>query len=1064
MPESTPYHLERFYFGNLLVAGKRLSATPGVVARTAGIVPEQVSECLRLAKLIPPSKVEVSPEMPGALALLRGETIDFILVKAQHNDAGNPQMLYILAPVTSLRALGGNVLALRSLAMMSMPSFSELRKDLQPFDLGELAPPTVDVQIDALNTLLLYCQDSFKTVEGILAALVQGWPIAIVNSPPSADLRLRFMQGLLCLLPVPARVGITFATHVNDPTSVAAQIKFMTPRASPAQHLVYDWKNGKLLTPPPQDSYSRYIVTQLRLDVSLVVEQTEELSRTAIWRAMHKESLSRALAWVSRRAAIDRTVREGQPADRELVASILREDPTLTDELRQRYVRHLLAFALALNEPQSVDVVPAVCLTNPSVTQTVVEQLRTAIESKQSLIVYELIERWLVAISEGAELPWQPTLHMAARQHMRALLDQNNIAQAMLFLERLQNAKPILNISEVLPDIVRWGIPTARKHTELAHALFLSAVRALPPGELHRLLLDKEFMGQLPPALQTAAAHLHPASRQTAPASILDQGARVFGPQMNTLVLTRLVECAVFIRRTDLIDTAALQALAVMAHSPQAETFHPLIQQVVEELGQPIVVQTLDPLAQRLLVQLLLEIAIFDAAVALLEFYQNVLFGQERQDEFVRLTRDLFRSVVLSPDSMTEALGHLEGSQIRPEPRVTIYVNALATMQWADSQDYAARRLTTMIFNDNNLVGAVGSDQILRLLDFHARHQNALDALRVGAGLVDYNLHKGMEGATWITRMWPSITWNESVHEAARELLRRFIRGVPPEQVPQLITYFTTQLGPEIGGMLRATDLLNQVMNDVDLLEFAESVQITAQLLVDLATVYHANKELPPKHRLKRDLDTMTGGLSEQERKQVAANILFLTRAVYDLGRDRTRKQGRLPADEALTQTQIVPLNGVDLLRFVGGYFADRTDFPLDLSREEMAHLFGTRSAAMFLRETRVATLVLQSLQQAYERNRNQQITTEILIAELSSLWNSLSLYNQRRIREPFARACQHLADVLAVMSDQANERILADSGIGRQLETGERQPQSSLESLRWIYGYFARKHIRTHT
>ncbi len=647
---------------------------------------------------------------------------------------------------------------------------------------------------------------------------------------------------------------------------------------------------------------------------------------------------------------------------------------------------------------------------------------------------------------------------------MRALLDENDIAQVIQFLARLQNAQPILHIEEVLPDIVRLGIPAARQHTELAHALFLSAVRALPPGELHRLLLDKEFMRQLPPALQTAAVYLHPASRQAAPASVLDQGARAFGPEMCILVLTRLVECAVFIRRTDLIDTAALQALATMAHSPQAEAFRPLVQQVVEELGQPVVVQTLDPMAQRLLVQLLLEIHIFDAAVALLEFYQNVLFGQERQDEFVRLARDVFREAVLSTDAMTEALAHLEGSQIRPEPRATIYVNALAAMQWADSQDYAARRLTTMIFNDNTLVGAVGSEQILRLLDFHARHQNALDALRVGAGLVDYNLQKGMEGAKWITRMWPSITWNESVQGAARELLRRFIRGAPPEQVPQLIPYLTTELGPEIGGLLRATDLLNHVTDGVDLLEFAESVLTTAQLLVDLATVYHANKELPPKHRLKRDLDTMTGGLSEQERRQVAENILVLTRTVYNLGRARTHKQGRLPADEALTQTQIVPQNGVDLLRFMGGHFADRQDFPLDFSREEMAHLFGTRSAAMFLRETSVARHLLQSLQLAFERHRNPQITTDVLIAELGSLWNSLSLYNQRRIREPFARACQHLADVLAVMADQANERIFADSGIGRQLESGERQPESSLESLRWIYGYFARKHIRTHT
>ncbi|MBI5959068.1 MAG: hypothetical protein HY866_10060, partial [Chloroflexi bacterium] len=332
MVESQTFQLARLYYGHLVAGGNRISATPGVIARTADITPAQVTECLHLAKLAPPSPQETNPDMPGSLALFRGETIDFILAKAQYTEAGIPQVLYLLMPVAPLRAMGGHVLALRSLALMEMPPFASVKTNLQPYEMRELASPSAEIQTDTLLDLLVYCHDSIKHVEGLLAALVTGWPLAIVNSPASLDLRLRFLQGLLCLLPLPARVGITFATHVADPASSQAQVKFTSQRIVPPQHLVYDWGKGEMITPPPEHSYSHYMVAQLRLDPSLVIEQTARLSRTAVWRAMHRENLGRALAWVSRRAALDQTVQQGLPADREAVASILREDPTLSDD------------------------------------------------------------------------------------------------------------------------------------------------------------------------------------------------------------------------------------------------------------------------------------------------------------------------------------------------------------------------------------------------------------------------------------------------------------------------------------------------------------------------------------------------------------------------------------------------------------------------------------------------------------------------------------------------------------------------------------------------------------
>lgn len=1061
--ESQVFQLSRLYYGHLVAGGTRTSTAPSVIARTPDITPQQVAECIRLAKLAPPPPQETTPDMPGALALFRGETTDFILAKAQYNATGVPQVLFILAPIAALRALAGNVLALRSLALMEMPSFSAVKNNLVPFELNDAAPPSPEVQTDALLDLLLYCQDSFKNVEGILAALVQGWPLAIVNSPSSVDVRLRFLQGLLCMLPVPARIGITFATHVTDPGTSSVQVKFTSQRATAAQHLVYDWGKGEMVTPPPEHSYSHYMVSQLRLDPSMVIEQTDRLSRTAVWRAMHRENLGRALAWISHRAALDQVVREGQPADRQMVASILQEDPTLSDELRQVYVRHLLAFALALNEPDSADVIPTVCVTNQEIVRSVSDQLQTSIENGQSRTVYALLERWLLRIPEASANPWHPILHAAAKQHFKDLLSSDS-GQAIQFMNSMQQAQPGLRLNDVIPDLIRSAIQAGRTDPQMARAVFLMAITALPGGELRRIFTDEPFMRQLPREIQVAVSYLQPTPRTPVPPHVLDQGARVFGDGQRMPVLARLVEYAMFLQRPELLDTSALQALLVMVQSAQPQDYVALIHQVVDSLSQPSTIQVLEPPGSRVLLQLLLQIHDYDGVVGMLEFYQNSVFGLDRLDEFTRLAGDLFRMVALPPEVLNEALMHLEGSPIRPEPRATIYCNALINRQWAEDQDYAARRLTTMIFNDNKLIGVVGHDNILRLLDFYARSHNALDVLRVAAALVDHSLSKGTEGAAFLIRMWPSITWNKEVSEAALELIKRFLRGVPLREAPTLVTYFTGQLGPEVGEKVRATYLMRRVLGDTELLEWIESVEIAAQMLTDIGVTYHTDKEVPPLHRLRHDLDTMPGGLTEQERQQVAQNTLAIPRLIYEMGRDRSRKKGKPSAEELLIQGQMAPQNGVDFLRFVGGQFADHKAIPVNLQREEMAHLLGARSAAMFLRETNAIMRLLTGLKNAFDKTEANPPGPKALAEELASLWDSLSLYQQRRTQEAFTRNCQQLAEIICLTTDKTSDRFLSDGGIGRQLETGQRQPQTALEALRWIHGYFARKHVRTRT
>lgn len=1063
MSDSHTFQLQRFYYGTLVDQANRTSGVPGVIGRTPGVTAEHIADCVKSARLAPPHLKETSDDLPGAIGLFRGEASEFIIAKAQRNQAGYVQVLYVLTPIEPLRVLGGNILAFRSLAMADMPSFRGIKEDLQLYELHIPGAPSRDSQIDTLLDLLTFCQDSSKSIEGILAGVVQGWPLAIVNSPSSTDLRLRFIQGLLSLLPVPARVGITFVTHVEDAAGCPAQIKFLSGDARPAKHIIYDWQGGNLLTPPPADSYSRYMLAQLRLDPSLVVEQTEQLSRTTVWRAMHRENLGRALSWVSRRAAIDQTVLEGQPADRDTVAAILREDPTLTDELRLAYARHLLAFTLALNDPEAADVIPTIAVSSHDVAEMVTDQLNSAIAGGQATIVHRLIERWLLRIPEASALSWHAVLHDAVRQEMRQLVDTGQAKQSLQLLDTIRVAHAKLRMHDVLPDLVKIAQPAAQQHAPLAKALFLIAVETLPAGELHRLLTEEQFSKHLPPETRTALQFLQPEPRHAAPALVLDHGARVFGDGHRMLVLARLVEWAMYLQRSELVTTTGLQALLVMAQSPEAHRFETVIQHVVDDFSQADVIQVLDPPGPRVLVQLLLHIGAYDQAVGLLEFYQNTVFGPQRLEQFTALAGEVFRLTPLAAPVMDDALGHLEGSQIRPEPRAMIYCCALMNQQWPAETGLAARRLTSMLFNDHHLIHTIGHDNALKLLHLHARPRNALDTLRVAAALIDHTLDMGNQGAVLISSMWPHITWDSSVTDASLELLRRYIRGIPANTIPDLIGFFERELGADIADKIRATYLMQRVMGSRDLLEFASDIHTASRLLIDIATAYHADKELPPNHRLRRELDTMTGGLNKQERQRVAQNILDITRHILDLGQHRSRSTDQVSVEKLLVRQQTTPLNGVDLMRMLGGHFADGKPIDLQLSREAMAHIFGSRSAAMFLRETDVIARLLRALVEAFTNiPPGPRPSSKAFVSEFASLWSSLSLYNQRRIRDQFAADAQHLADVISIMADRGSDRVLQDTGLGRQLATGQRQPRTALETLRWIHGYFARMHLRT--
>lgn len=1069
------FQLQRYYFG--LLQGQA-DAKPAILARTPDIRAEHVTEALRVGRLEPPSVV--SEAMPASMGLFRGDSVDYILTIAQINEAGNPQLLYIPLEMALIRQLGGNLNPFMALAHNPMPLFSETRHNLTPFALDDPHPLEKNEQLETIEALLLYCQDNMKIVDGILTALVEGRNIAIINAPLSLDERIKFVEGLTTLLPPPARGIITLATHVTKPDQSTAQIKYIYGTVPPADHVIFNWE-ANTLTPDnlKRHDYARFVVSQLRLDPEQAIEHTERLARTASWRAIRKDNLATALHWVSRRAKVDSAVQAGQPADRETVADILRSDPTLTDELRVVYSKHLVSFSLALNEWKTTDSIPAIAAGHRDVAEGISLQLREMITQEHAVEVYNLIEHWLVEVPDSHSLPWQSLLHLAATTYIQKLIATKNAPELVKFLYRMCNVRPILQIDKIADTVMSYVRPIAAAVSQLAQAVFIFAADHLPAGGFQDLVSEINFVKRLPVPLQQAIVFLQPEVNPSLkpPAQVLSRAVATIPPDYQILVMVRLIEVALYLRRGDLISERELQTLIRLPDTPLAERFGYVIRYLVEEFSQLDRIKPLSPTSLVLLPQLYFLIGNTSEGIKLLEFYQNSLFTVERLNLFSELLEQVFLKAKFPQAQMLAALAAFEGSQIRPEVRVRAYSAALINQNWVIKMEPVALELTKMIVADYRVIPIITIKHTLRLLKFHVDHLNMPSAIKLGDALVMIAARIGAEGPPLLVTIWQVLTAKVTeARPAILELLRRYVRLLPPEESIGLPKYFSEQIEAEVGEALKATRLVRVITGGRNFLQLAEVLHLAKALLRDLAITYQDSKERPPLHRLRRDLDAMAGGVNEVERQNLSNNIDEITHLVYVLGTQQSPALKKTGANKAPTRVSskstsvrsilkearsLTPQTAIEFLSWLGLCFTDSFVLDLNLEREEASHVLGVRSATMFYRETFEIRELLHNLFEAFPDDDPPVFSADTLRSEIDSLWATIDLYNQRRIQADLAQDSQELSLLLRIVAARATDRILNDRGLGKQLESGKRLPDNELEALRWISGYFARKHER---
>jgi hypothetical protein len=1035
------------------------------LARSAGIRPDHIVECRRVAVLAPPLPIVSAQRintMPTALALFRGDTLEFILAKAQYRSGEVSMLEYVLIPAPIANGLGGNLSILENYAKLLIPLEQRAELPLIPFE--PFSPPSVQKQTEDLSALVTVCKANLRTVGGLLSTIVQGMGLIIINAPRDITARLNFIQGLLTFLPAPVRMTITFSTHVGDPAQTKTQIKFMNSAVNIEKHAIFDWETGKLQNAPSEDPYTKFIISQLRLDSSLVIEETEKLARTAVWRSMRRETMANALKWASERAKLDRLVTQGMPADRGKVAGVLREDPTLPDELRISYAKHLVAMSLAINDSTNTDIIPTISVQYPDVANAVYDQMWNAASTDKAGDVYRLAEDWISQAPMGVDVSrWRPLLSMAAMAQVNALL-AGPAEPLVEFLRQLNEAPPSLQLEGVVAQIIGLVRKRSYNSPEIAQMVLQLGITYLPLGGLQRLMADQQLLAQLPPTLRNAFVVFGQGKTNTPLPGMIARASEVYGDAAKPGLLMRFSEWALAIQRSDLFDADALRSIVEVVNSPGGKRYENIVQAIVHDLSHINHINRAGPDGQCSLITIQLARRRYEDAAMLLVFYQDMVYQAGQLETLMRIAREAYRNAPLDPRGMAVAMEVLQRTNLKAPTMANAEIGALEGCNWPNEMEVTMRHLSQMLFQEQRMIALMDMEAVLRLLQANMERGDTDSALRLATAIIGFELTFNRGGAAQVMRVYGIINNNTEFNEGPLEVMRLYVRRAQLEQASQLPRLLGEKYGEAVRAALEATYRMRLITGGADLISFAEKVKSAEGLLLEMAQFYN-DKETPSINKLRNHLKSMPGGLSDAERARLSGNLSRMAEqiyGIYSLHGAKAGRRGRGDAEarqQSLVRAQISPTTAVEALLWLGGSLSQGTFFKAVLERESTPFLFGQRSVNTLLKESDQTVSLLDGLLSSFADESMPEINRNAFIIELDGIWASISLYQQRQIQNDLAEASQILSQLLVALGDKGGERAVQAGNYSKQLYIGKQQPRTVIEALKWLSGYFANEH-----
>jgi hypothetical protein len=1044
--------LEHFYYGQLVQDGKP-GGNPLLLAASAGVTPDVAAQAVGRVTLPP-----LIRSATGAWALVRGRSrqMPFLLVQSQQGGAGQVMAHYIIATPDVLRSYGGNLKALMTVVENEMPVYTEIRSDpLPPVQLppGEPSPP--DVQIDDILELMTTTRNRINLIEPLLAAIVEGVQLVVQGAPPELEQRIAFVEGLLALLPSSARFGVTFTTHSLPSTDIDTQIRFYSDDLPPEDTVVFNWADGRVTGAELVNDYSRFVVSLLRLDASLIIERNTAMTAIAGWRLNLGDRLAAALSYASQRLRLDEALLNNQPVDKDEVARVLEEDPTLPTELRVLYARHLISFSLAMEDMSHAAPVATMLRANAELERSTLQQMSEALDEGQAWLIYDTLMSWISNPLGPEGTTWVDLTHRAALALVEELAQADDIDELNALLSQMQAAGPGVDLAHIAPRVIQAALPLAGADALLAENLFLLGIRYLHDSAFKRLLEDRNFRQQLSPQLNHVWAYITTDESHPPQPGLLAHAARGFGEQWEPAVLMRFAEIASSAGRVVLLDTPTLEALLQIALSPDSGRYAGRLLRIINTVSQALLTE-LEPPGPRYLLQIRLALGDYFELGRQMIVQSAMLYAGERQDEYLKSIEQVFGQTPVSGADVSNMLQAIYSSGVKSVPFAVAAAGALKEQAGLPELDQIAEQVVNQLYEERRLMEVVPPGTILALLAYFSRRRD-LNGMTFTAGLVPLSaIHQGTRDTRMLAEAYKRMDWDDDARRVARHMLRVYIRQIGDEAGQRAMVFFGKQLGDAVRRSLEVTRIFKAFMSQGNLFDYAHSVAVVVTFLRDTAAFYASNRELPKTGTLSNEMDALPGGLTGQDRRALARRVLAMGQAIVELGQAyraaRSRDEDQRIA--RLLHGQEDPRGALDVLYVMGGYFAEGRRSQVNMSTASQQPL-GDRSLQTLLDEVTAAADLLAPMVSAFPPGKPMRLSAADVIEEIESMWHGLENDDQRQVVRTLGVDFQRLASLVALIESEGDAKAMENSGLGKRIDSGRHRPHSALEFYRFIHGYY---------
>ncbi|MCS6835747.1 MAG: hypothetical protein NZ750_07000 [Anaerolineae bacterium] len=1032
--------LEHFYYGQLVHHGQ-LKGSPRVLARSCGVSDDMVAVALRVALL--PAHVDLPL---SAWGLLRSKEVPFIFVQAQKTTEGQTMRHFVFLPPDIPRGLQGAVGELQALVQERLPNYEMLGDTLPQVEFERPPQRSANQQANDLLELMTLTGNNTRTLEPLLSAIIEGRPLVVRRAPNDPKSRYDFVEGLLTLLPPSTRFSVSFALYNEAASLVQAQISFAEDVEQGA--VVYDWAAHRVDGLDTPDDYSRFILSQLRLDAQIAVQQAEALTQTAGWRFRVGDSLADSLAYASYRAKLDRSVLSNLPVEAREVAQVLADDPTLDDAMRLAYARHLLTFSLALDDAQHVDPLAVTMSKYPDLAREAFMQLEDALRQGKAPLVFAMLHSWADNPLSPQGPEWVDLLHRSAIAAVQSAIKARDIGAIHDFLERTQLLEGSLLLEKIALRLVDLLVGVADQDDRLPSRILLIALNCLEKPSIQRLLTFKPYAVTLPRSIKRFLASLAATDAEPSP-RLLVEAAESVGSAGRGQALVRLAEMAHEAGRRSLIDAAALRELVKVARSPLGDKYGVILLKIAR-----FVYERLDSLsddAARAVLQLFMACKRVDLLARGMNDLSRHLFEQERQDEYVEMVRALLAEVPLSAQEARKILEALTDYGIRDVPLMMAVCGALeASGHSAELLDYA-RETADELTSSERYAELSAPMAIQHLITYFVRQRDEERLLRLARLMARAAALQVDEKLSLNSISQNYKTLREASDAIAFALLRHYVRLAAPKPAERVIGFYGNEIGGSAGRQLRLAYDLSLAMNRLSLERYAAIVHSGAELLQALAEAY-SGRDKPSIALLDALLENFRARIDSALHQTFAQNLRNLGRAILLIGK---------PNGDTLTLGDPGrPRHALDILRLMGLHLSKGKPAPLKLRQEGRSlSLFGPSAPMALVTETADFAAVLRAAAQTLPTNRVASLNAASLGAELDDLLNTLPQEEAADVADGLGADLQRLTQLLPLILHNADPAVLQDDNrLGKKLDQQVQQPRNPLELLRFIYGFWLDK------